>query len=210
MIQILLTRHAQSLWNAQGRWQGQADIELSELGTRQAAAAGRFLAKPGSGLGLDFDAVATSPLQRARNTGEAIAERLGLSAPYLSENINERSVGEWSGLTRPEIEEQYPGYLGQNRFPPSWEDDGSFSKRILDGLVEICNHFSDAKTIIAVAHGGLIYNLEARLGIPFNRINNLGARLVHFDPETRDYELGARVDLLADFDEGSTTTDIVL
>ena len=36
---ILMLRHGQSEWNAQGRWQGQADIELTDLGVDQARAA---------------------------------------------------------------------------------------------------------------------------------------------------------------------------
>lgn len=200
MISILLTRHAQSKWNQQRRWQGQADIELSDLGLQQAHAAADFIVSAPSDLGLDFDAVATSSLQRASVTGNVIAARLGLDIPVRSAGISERNVGQWSGLTREEIDVQYPDYLKDNRRPPGWESDEAFSKRVLDGLCDICGQLPKAKSIIVIAHGGVIYNLEQRLGLTFNRITNLGSRWIYFDSETREYQLGGRLDLLADFD----------
>ena len=70
MRRMLLVRHGQSVWNALGKWQGQADIELSELGRRQAAAAAQKLGS--------FDLIAASPLLRAMETAEIVAATLGI------------------------------------------------------------------------------------------------------------------------------------
>ena len=68
---LLFARHAESTWNAAGRWQGQADPPLSKRGRRQAAAlAERLVARVGdAGIGR----LATSPLARARETAAILA-----------------------------------------------------------------------------------------------------------------------------------------
>src|SRR5438270_7968282 len=125
---VLLVRHGQSEWNALGRWQGQADPPLSDLGRDQARAAARALGA--------VDAVFASDLQRATETAHIIAGALGIGPVLIDERLRERDAGEWSGLTRDEIHERYPGYLpddrhrtfapdpdGEPRRPPGWESD---------------------------------------------------------------------------------------
>ena len=72
MTEILMVRHGQSEWNAQGRWQGQADPPLSQLGLDQADAAGRHLT-----TWTRFDGIASSTLDRAATTCDVIAGHLG-------------------------------------------------------------------------------------------------------------------------------------
>src|SRR5213078_4235821 len=67
---LLLVRHGQSEWNADGRWQGQADPPLSALGEQQAVAATNRL----DGV----HAVWASDLVRARRTAELMAGELGV------------------------------------------------------------------------------------------------------------------------------------
>ncbi|MBA2326593.1 MAG: histidine phosphatase family protein, partial [Actinobacteria bacterium] len=69
---LFLVRHGESTWNADGRWQGQADPPLSALGEEQACDAAARLAAGG------FSRVVASDLQRARRTAEILAEALGL------------------------------------------------------------------------------------------------------------------------------------
>ena len=61
---VLLVRHGQSEWNADGRWQGQADSPLSDLGRRQAREAARAIGA--------VDAIWSSDLQRAAVTWAAV------------------------------------------------------------------------------------------------------------------------------------------
>jgi probable phosphoglycerate mutase len=204
---ILLVRHGQSEWNAVGRWQGQADPPLSDIGRRQARAAARSLGA--------VDAVFASDLQRAHETAEIIAGELGVGPVIVDPDLRERDAGEWSGLTRAEIEEQYPGYLapeanfapGTRPRPPGWEHDDSVRERARRALRRIAETVGGGE-VLTVTHGGLIYVVEDDLGHqgPIARLANGAGRWVEVDgdPEA-EMRLGDRV-LLVDDDAAPVTT----
>jgi len=93
---LWLIRHAESTWNAAGRWQGQADPPLSERGRRQA----QTLAEGLRGEGVEV--LVASDLRRAAETAEIVAQALGLVA-RLEPRLRELDAGAWSGLLRAEI-----------------------------------------------------------------------------------------------------------
>lgn len=188
MKRLLLIRHGQSEWNAQGRWQGQADPPLSALGRQQAHRAVDRLREFG------FQAMATSALERARVTGELIASGLELDPPTIEPLLNERSAGEWSGLTKAEIEVAYPGYLSSGERPAGYESDDELLPRVKSGLLSVAASL-DVEAAPVVAHGGVIYVLEQAMGFGFEHISNLGSRWVHIDGD--EISLGERVELLA-------------
>ena len=115
MLNLLLARHGQSEWNAVGRWQGQADPPLSELGRAQARGAAN---QAGA-----FDAIFASDLERALHTATIISTTLGVGPVIVDPRLKERNAGEFSGLTRAEIDTQFPGMLDRGEWPPGWEDD---------------------------------------------------------------------------------------
>jgi broad specificity phosphatase PhoE len=168
---MLLVRHGQSAWNAEGRWQGRADPPLSDLGRLQARhAAGRLGA---------VDVIVASPLVRALDTATIISEEIGVGPVLVEPDLVERDAGEWSGLTRPEIEERYPGYLADHRHPPGYEPDASVLDRVTGALdrIEAAHRGAD---VLVLTHGGVIYTLEDHHDERPGRIPNLGARpLVH-------------------------------
>jgi len=108
MTALWFARHGQSTWNAEGRWQGQADPPLSALGRVQAEELAEALA--GAGIAL----LAASDLARARETAAIVGARLGL-APVLEPALREHDVGAWSGLTRAEVEARWPEELARFR-----------------------------------------------------------------------------------------------
>jgi probable phosphoglycerate mutase len=184
MLRVLLTRHGQSAWNAEGRWQGQADPPLSELGRAQARAAGTIVGS--------FDAVIASDLERACATAQIIAEGTGIGPVLVDARLRERNAGEFQGLTRPEIEERFPGYLASETWPPSWEPDASLLDRALDALDDIAARVGTGDVLV-VAHAGIIYALEDHFDVPFERIPNLW--LIH---DGRRWALGERAPLVPD------------
>ncbi len=200
MPRLLLVRHGQSEWNADGRWQGQADPPLSDLGRLQARAAGATVGA--------VDAIVASPLERAHHTAMAISESVGVGPVLVLDDLMERHAGEWQGLTRTQIEAQYPGYLedrGEHRRrPPGWEDDDVLLERVLRAIATILTELDGADDVVAVTHGGVIYALERHLGADFQRIPNLGARFVSVDATGR-MALGERL-LLVDPDEVLVTS----
>src|SRR5262245_43689149 len=164
---VLLARHGQSEWNAEGRWQGQADPPLSDLGRRQAHEAARALGA--------LDAIWASDLQRAAQTAAIISGDLGVGPVVLDPDLRERDAGQFSGLTRDEIEARFPGYLADHRRPPGWEPDEHLLARALGVVVRIAAAVPGGD-VLAVTHGGLVYTLEAHLGADHARLANLAAR----------------------------------
>jgi broad specificity phosphatase PhoE len=187
----LLVRHGQSEWNAAGRWQGQADPPLSDLGRRQAWEAARAIGA--------VDAIYASDLQRAAETAAIIAGEIGVGPVILDPDLRERDAGEYSGLTRAEIEERFPGYLDDHRRPPGWEPDEHLLARALRALERIARDLPGADVLV-VTHGGLVYTIEGHLGTEFSRIANAEGRWVEIDGRTGRLRLGERI-LLADPDD---------
>lgn len=187
MLNLLLARHGQSEWNAVGRWQGQEDPPLSELGRAQARGAAT---QSGS-----FDALFASDLERALHTATIISDGIGIGPVIVDPRLRERNAGEYQGLTRDEIETQYPGNLEAGVWPPGWEPDESVLERVMASLADIVAHTGGAGDALAVSHGGVIYTLENHFAGGYERIANLAGRWLHFDGTWR---LGERIQLAPD------------
>jgi broad specificity phosphatase PhoE len=170
MIRLLVVRHGESTWNAQSRWQGQADPPLSPLGERQAEEAAERLAEVAS-----VRAVWTSDLVRARRTAELIASRLGVERVQPEPRLRERDVGSWSGLTREEIETRWPGYLAERRAPPDFEGDAELLARATAGLAAAVDG-SASGDVLVVTHGGVVRTIERSLDAKPDRLPNLAGR----------------------------------
>lgn len=187
MLNVLIARHGQSEWNALGKWQGQADPPLSDLGRAQAAGAA-------TQLGM-FDAIIASDLDRALTTAMIIADGIGVGPVLVEPAFRERCAGEYEGLTRDDIEERYPGALDAREWPPGWEPDHEVHERVAAGLERVRADLPSGDVLV-IAHGGVIYSLEGHHGADHDRIANLGARWFHHDG-TR-WSMGERVQLSPD------------
>ena len=105
---VWLIRHAESEWNAQGRWQGQRDPALSERGRAQANELATSLARAG------IEAIVASDLVRAHETARIVGRATG--APVrLDPRLRERDLGHWSGLTSIQIAARWPVDLARLR-----------------------------------------------------------------------------------------------
>jgi broad specificity phosphatase PhoE/ribonuclease HI len=99
---LLMLRHGQTDFSAQGRYSGRADLPLTELGERQAAAAAARLAGTG-----DVAAVVSSPMLRAKQTAQPVAGALGLPL-RIHDGLIEADFGTWEGLTFAEANARDP------------------------------------------------------------------------------------------------------
>lgn len=154
---IWLIRHAESEWNALGRWQGQADPALSERGRAQASALAERLAS------ARLEALVSSDLLRARQTAEIVARAAGLPLA-CDARLRERDLGEWSGLTTAEIQLRWPAELArvQARDPAARPGGGESIRDVAlraRGFFEELAREGATGRIGVVAHGGLIRSL---------------------------------------------------
>jgi probable phosphoglycerate mutase len=184
---IYLVRHAQSVGNAEGRIQGWFDSPLNELGRRQADVLARRLAAEAS-----IDAIFASPLQRAAETAQIVGRVL--NRPVIFEDdLREYNMGPISGLTLPEIEEQFPerllAFKENRRLPhlPGEEGEAMFMERVRLGMENIIRQISEGQSILVVSHGGTLNAcLRQWLGVngytrhPF-RIENASVTLVEIN-----------------------------
>ena len=102
MKTLYLIRHGQTVWNTERRMQGRLDSPLTKFGGEQAHENGRLLKSLGR-----IDALYVSPSGRTRETAYIINSYIRAPIDY-EDALLERDVGEWSGLTLDEIEQQYP------------------------------------------------------------------------------------------------------
>jgi broad specificity phosphatase PhoE len=182
---LLVIRHGQSEWNAIGRWQGHADPVLSELGRRQAyVAAGSIGA---------VDGIVSSDLSRAAETAAIIAQQLGIGPVMVDERLRERDVGEWSGLTRAEIDKGWPGWLEEGRRPDGFEDVEPVLERVLAAF-ETIRATTTGGSFLVVTHGGVIRGLAKSHGLADDPIANLAGLTVRVT--AAGTTIGERVSLL--------------
>lgn len=149
MSEILLVRHGETLWNAEGRYQGRLDSPLTDRGIAQATAIGDRLAS----MNIRPAKIVASPLGRTRQTAAILIDRSGLQSPVYDGRLAEVSMGSWDGLTQFEIDMEWPGMLdGSSAFDwyfrsPDGESYAAALQRVRDWLGEV-----EGK-VIAVSHG---------------------------------------------------------
>lgn len=95
---LVLIRHGQSEWNLKNLFTGWKDPDLTEVGVKEARAAGQRL----KAKGIAFDTVFTSALTRAQHTTDLVLEEMGQSdlTQIRDWRINERDYGDLSGLNK--------------------------------------------------------------------------------------------------------------
>lgn len=148
---IYLLRHGQTEFNIEGRYQGQSDSPLTELGRGQARANGMLLA-----LHVTAASIWTSPLARAVQTAAMVAEALPGSSVHPDDRLREVSFGVWEGLTRPEIDAQWPKARKQHP-PRQWKLHAPGGERIDAVRTRLQAVLEDAGAhpgpVILISHG---------------------------------------------------------
>ena len=162
MTRILLVRHGESAANGKGFFAGHLDIDLSELGYRQAESTANYIAEK-----YNVDAVYSSDLMRASHTAEVIAKKIGISI-QTNENLREIFAGDWQGLTFDELQKNYAkSYsvwltdIGKAACPKG-ETVKELYNRIWNCLQEIVKE-NHEKTVVVVTHATPIRSICCRL-----------------------------------------------
>jgi broad specificity phosphatase PhoE len=153
MTRLILWRHGQTEWNATERFQGQADIDLDEVGVSQANESASRLAD------YQPELIVSSDLRRASRTAQALAAITGLPVE-LDARLRERHFGPWQGLTREQLRERYPADYAR------WGSGGRIENPAIETIEDVAIRAADALrdiaaragegTAVLVSHGGAI------------------------------------------------------
>ena len=170
-MKLLLARHGETPWNAEGRYQGQVDIPLSEVGIGQAAALGQRLQD------VQVDRAVASPLARATRTAQLALGEDRTPMLTFDNGLLEIAHGEWEGLLASEIAQRDPQRL------QAWKDapesvlmpGGESLQMVLDrawpALERACVGLGADDTLLVVAHDAVNRVLLARiLGLPLAKL----------------------------------------
>jgi probable phosphoglycerate mutase len=186
VTRLLLVRHGQTAWNAEGRIQGHRDIGLDATGLRQAAALAGALAGDG------VQAIYSSDLSRARQTAAPLVARLG--QPLRTDpGLRERAFGIFEGLSFAEVDARWPAQAARwRRRDPDFGAEGGetlrgFRERLVGAVLRLAAGHA-GEQIVLVTHGGaldLLYREATRLALDAPRTwplaNAAINRLLHAD-----------------------------
>ncbi len=163
---------------------------LTEMGERQALeAAKKLVSEP------RFDAVVTSGLTRARQTGAIIAEHLGVKQVDIIEDLQERDIGKYQGLTHAEVTELNRGRNvddvdeAEKARLVGWESNEALGRRIQSAFHEIARRYP-GKRVLVISHGGSMMQLCRCLGLTGSRFPNLSGREFEVDTGTNEILIG--------------------
>ena len=149
MGKLIAIRHGQSTWNAENRFTGWVDVDLSEKGMQEAVKSGKLLKE----LNLNYDVCFTSYLKRAIKTLKIVLKVLGKDIEYKKAwELNERHYGALTGLNKAETEKK----LGEGQFekyrrswdnPPPSLDRGSKYSSYKDPLYKDLSNVPDTESL---------------------------------------------------------------
>lgn len=173
MTLIHLVRHAETLWHAENRFAGIADVALTPRGLEQAAVLAGWVERRVA-EGERFDALVTSTLSRAILTARPSATVLGLE-PRTDERLVEMAFGRAEGMNRAEMELEIPEALAAYTANPATVAlvDGERGVDVIArgraALEDIVREHPDG-TVLVVAHSTLTRLLMASfLGMELDR-----------------------------------------
>jgi probable phosphoglycerate mutase len=172
-MRILLARHGETPWNAEGRYQGQEDIPLSSVGETQARALGARLAD------VRIDRAVASPLVRAKATAEFALGDARKPMLATDPGLMEIGHGDWEGLLASEIRERDGERLRAWREAPDTVlmpgSGGESLQMVFDrawpAFARAAEGLGEDETLLVVAHDAVNRVLLCRLlGIPFAKL----------------------------------------
>lgn len=150
MTSIYLVRHGQTAWNKEEIFRGRTDVPLDETGLKQAELAGKYF------KGMEIYAIYTSPLSRALQTAQEIAQFYNLKVQPLP-GIIDMSFGKWEGRPHQEIRENdkeiYRQWVEEPHLVrlPGGEGLDDVRVRAMAAMEEVIrNH--PGKTLVLVSH----------------------------------------------------------
>ena len=172
MIQLILVRHGESLWQAEERYAGSTDVPLSSRGREQAERLAAWSASAG------LTAIWSSPLSRTRETALPAERTTGLTA-HIDFRLKEVDFGRGEGLTAAEIERSFPEAFAAFQsdpvvhYLPGGEDPQRATQRAIACFKEIEMKHPGGRVLV-VSHSTLIrLALCELIGVPLSRYRSV-------------------------------------
>ena len=169
MIKYILVRHMESEGNVRKAFNGVSESPLTERGRVMKEKCVDTLTAMHDRT--PFDLILTSPIERARCIGEAVAERTGVEC-QINDALKEFNFGIFEGLTAKEAEEKAPEIWQQwmadydGYTLPQGDSGDEYHRRMTLFLQEKEKEIED-KTVAVIAHGGTIHSILMHyLGLP--------------------------------------------
>jgi broad specificity phosphatase PhoE len=106
MTKLILVRHGETAWNVEKIFRGRTDVNLDEVGIKQAGLLGKYLSN------WELEAIYSSPLKRALDTANTIARYQKVSV-QIAEGLIDFDYGEWQSLPEQEVKRLYPALLDE-------------------------------------------------------------------------------------------------
>lgn len=149
MTKLILVRHGYSEANHDGTFTGQRDVDLNEIGYKQASLAARYIAE-----NYNVDAIYSSDLKRAYNTALPISQKTGIDI-ITTPAFREIKGGEFEGVSFPELikKAEYQIFRNDtgNSVFPGGETMREVAERVMSKLSLICKE-NDSKTVVITTH----------------------------------------------------------
>ena len=161
VARIYLARHGRTALNAAGALRGHIDVPLDPVGQRQVQILGAVLA------GRRPQLVVSSPLRRAIQTAEAVADRAGLDV-QVDERLIDRQYGEWAGVGVTDVVARW----GSLDAAPGVEPAVEVRDRVLAALNDIAKSTAGAAAVV-VSHDAVNRIAIAALGPSFGAPDDL-------------------------------------
>ncbi len=173
MTRLIITRHGQSIANAEFKFAGISDFDLSELGFKQAEMVADYICK-----NEKPDIIYSSDLSRAYHTAEPTAKRLCMEI-NPTEELREIFAGEWEGLTTAEIAERYTEdfEVWKNNYafsrPTGGESTAEVYRRAVKTVEKIAKRHG-GQSVMLSTHATLVRALSAHsLGLDETRVGEI-------------------------------------
>jgi len=162
---LYILRHGQSLWNAENRFTGWKDIDLSDKGVQEAT----YVADIIKNSGIQVEHIFTSDLTRAKETGQIIKTNLQLCVPFESTSLlNERNYGDFSGMNKNEVKlEKGEDFVHTLRRSYTYKPENGESLKDVVKRVSAFMERDIPDNSLIVAHGNTLRALFVHLGIKF-------------------------------------------
>ena len=171
LTKLILIRHGQSVWNAENRFTGWTDVDLSDKGVKEAEEAGNELRNQ------VIDVIHTSDLIRAKRTAEIVIRANVSSKDTVTKSdwrLNERNYGTLQGLNKAETAQKHGAeqvHIWRRSFdvsPPEGESLEMTAKRTIPYFEEeIIPDLESGVSVLVSAHGNSLRSIVMHIeGIP--------------------------------------------